>query len=107
MSIRGRIYALRSPDTDRIYIGSTTRALYCRMAEHRRDMKLINKGEKLWRKTRATELLNYPNVFMDLIEEITCESKLELQLKEKEVILRFRDFAVNYADPVTGKKMPV
>ena len=100
--IRGRIYALKSPETDKIYIGSTTRPLYNRWAEHKCDIKYLRAGNprKAYKKTTATQITQYPTAYIELIEEYYCETRGELLEREREVIRRFPN-CVNTNDPVT------
>ena len=68
----GKIYSLRSHQTDKIYIGSTIQPLYKRLYGHR--TKKLN------------ELANYNDVYIELIEEYPCNNKMELERKEGEHI---------------------
>ena len=101
---KSKIYCLTSPETDAIYIGSTTRPLYTRMAEHRRDWKLLSAGvaAKGYKKTTATEVTQYPSVHITLVEEYPCGSRDELHARERYHVLR-SPHAVNRADPITAR----
>lgn len=68
----GKIYCLRSHQTDDIYIGSTIQPLYKRLYEHK--IQKIN------------DLANYDDVYIELIEEYKCNNKMELLKKEGEHI---------------------
>jgi len=68
----GKIYCLRSHQTEDIYIGSTTQPLYKRLYQHK--IKKVN------------ELANYDDVYIELIEEYSCNNKMELCKKEGEHI---------------------
>ncbi len=70
--INGKIYSLRSHQTDKIYIGSTIQPLYKRFYEHK------NK--------KQNELANYDDVYIELIEEYKCKNRMELERKEGEHI---------------------
>jgi hypothetical protein len=102
----GKIYRLSSPETNAVYIGSTTRPLYTRMAEHRRDWKLLSTGvaNKGYKKTSATEVTQFPSVQITLLEEYPCESREELHARERHHVLQC-PFAVNRADPINGKRL--
>ena len=102
MSISGKIYALRSPDTDKIYIGSTSRSLTQRWNEHRADIRYLqaNNPKKAYKKTTATEITKYGNAYIELIEEFKCDTKEELLKREREIILKHSN-CVNRADPIT------
>ena len=76
----GRIYTLRSHQTDDIYIGSTTRMLRKRMAEHRYNYK--------HRKTHtsAHQILQYEDCYIELLEEFPCDNKEQLEKREMECV---------------------
>ena len=101
---KSKLYYLSSPETDAVYIGSTTRPLYTRMAEHRRDWKLLSEGvaAKGYKKTTATEVTQFPSCTITLLEEYPCSSRQELIAREQFHVLR-SPTAVNRADPITGK----
>lgn len=102
MSISGKIYALKSPDTDKIYIGSTSRSLSQRWGEHKADIRYLqaNNPKKGYKKTTATEITKYGNAYIELIEEFKCESREDLLKREREIILKHSN-CVNRADPIT------
>jgi len=68
----GKIYSLRSHQTDKIYIGSTIQPLYKRLYYHK------------FKKTN--ELSNYDDVYIEIIEEYSCKNRMELERKEGEHI---------------------
>ena len=102
MSISGKIYALKSPDTDKIYIGSTSRSLTQRWNEHRADIRYLqaNNPKKAYKKTTATEITKFGNAYIELIEEFKCDTREELLKREREIILKHSN-CVNRADPIT------
>jgi len=74
----GKIYAVRSHQTEQIYIGSTTQSLSTRFAEHKCRSKTRNCSSK--------EILQYPDAYIELIEEYSCDNKEQLNKKEGEHI---------------------
>ena len=76
----GKIYCLRSHQTDKIYIGSTTQKLSQRMTKHRNHYK--------YKKTplNSYELMSYDDCYIELLENYPCNSKEELCKKEGEYI---------------------
>jgi len=76
----GRIYAIKSPNTSKIYIGSTKHALLSRMMEHIRHARC----EKV--KCRSREIINAGDAYIELIEEYTCGSRIELTKREYEIM---------------------
>ena len=80
----GKIYTIRSHETDEVYIGSTTETLAQRMAKHRASMKRWKEGKHNY--TTSFKILEYPTCYIELLEEYPCNSKMELEKKEGEYI---------------------
>jgi len=74
----GKIYSLRSYQTDKIYVGSTARKLCARMGQHRYDYKT---GVDI----SAKELMQYDDCYIELLEEYPCENKLQLKRREGQI----------------------
>lgn len=76
----GRVYCIRSHQTPNIYIGSTKQILCMRMGSHRRDYKkfLNNKTNYI----TSFEILKYGDAYIELIEEVECETKSQLWARE-------------------------
>jgi len=72
----GKIYKLHSYQTDKIYIGSTTRLLCQRVANHKTDFK---------RGTHITshDILKYNDAMITLIETYPCNHRNELEKRER------------------------
>lgn len=77
---QSKIYAIRSPQTDNIYIGSTTQSLCARMAQHRGKYKFNRDG------TSSKEILKYGDAYIELVELFTCNNVEELHKREYEII---------------------
>lgn len=103
---KSKIYILRSPDTEDVYIGSTTRNLGTRMAEHRRDYKLVSQGKRLYKKNTAMKITKFGNAYIELIEAFPCANKNELCIKEYEVMQKYPN-CVNLINPTTNKSIHV
>lgn len=101
---KSKLYYLSSPETDAIYIGSTTRSLSARLSEHRRDWKLLSEGipTKAYKKTTATEVTQFPSFTITLLEAFPCANRQELHAREL-FHVRQCPMAVNRADPMTGR----
>lgn len=82
---KGKIYAIKSKETEKVYIGSTCSTLKKRMSSHKADYKRKLKGGK-FRSTNSDNILKYADAYIELIEECPCETKRELLDKEGEVI---------------------
>jgi len=76
---KGKIYCIRSPNTDLIYIGSTCQKLSQRMGEHRINIKKN-------RNTTSKIIFEYGEPYIELLENYPCNNKEELLKKEGEHI---------------------
>ena len=76
----GKIYCLRSHQTDKIYIGSTIQNLSQRMAKHRNHYKYKK------RYLNSYKLMCYDDCYIELLEKYPCNSREELCKKEGEYI---------------------
>lgn len=81
---QGKIYCLRSHQTDDIYIGSTTQPLSVRMAGHRRKCKHWKEGKGHY--VSSYELLEYDDCYIELIEKCPCDCRMELERREGQLI---------------------
>jgi len=88
----GKIYSIRSHQTNEIYIGSTITTLSRRLTSHRGDLKKKNDGKS----TNCTsfKLLAYSDYYIELIEAYPCANKNELERREGQII-RETDNCVN------------
>jgi len=76
----GKIYTIRSNQTEKYYIGSTTQTLTKRLSKHKsnfEDWKRNGKGYMT-----SFEILKYDDVYIELLELFPCKSKEELNKKE-------------------------
>ena len=92
----GKIYCLRSHQTDKIYIGSTTLKLCTRMAKHRCNYRKSIDG------TSSKDMLCYDDCYIELLELYPCNSKIELRKKEGEYIRKMD--CINKNIPCRTKK---
>jgi len=76
----GKIYCIRSPNTDLIYIGSTCQKLSQRMCGHRRDNKTKLK------ESSSKIIFDYGDAYIELLENYSCDNKEQLLKKEGEYI---------------------
>jgi len=67
-----------SPNTGKVYIGSTTQPLYKRWWEH--------KSRAANRRTTANDIIDLGDAKIELIEEYPCASKNELDRREGQII---------------------
>jgi len=81
----GKIYILKSNQTNKVYIGSTTRTLKQRFHAH-----------KYANTTNSKILLDgYNDVKIELLELYPCNNKIELLKKEGEYIKKYKDTCIN------------
>ena len=66
----GKIYCIRSHQTERVYIGSTTQRLSKRMVGHRSNS------------CSSRDILQYDDAYIELIENYPCIDVSELQMRE-------------------------
>jgi hypothetical protein len=85
----GKIYAIKSYQTELIYIGSTVRPLSQRLGQHRSNYKKNNTG------ISSKELLKYSDYYIELIENFPCNSKEELEKREGYFIKQNINICVN------------
>ena len=80
----GKIYTIRSYQTDDIYIGSTTQTLTKRLSSHKMKFKNWENGKN--RRTSSFEIIKYDDAYIELLELFPCSSKLELHRREGQLI---------------------
>jgi hypothetical protein len=71
----GKIYIIKAPTTDRIYIGSTTMTLKARLREHQKQALLGGS-------CRSKEILAHEGYTIELLEDYPCNSSEELRRRE-------------------------
>ena len=71
----GKIYAIRSHQTDKIYIGSTTQTLAVRFGGHKKKMDCS-----------SIQILEFGDAYIELLEEFPCANKMQLNRREGELI---------------------
>jgi hypothetical protein len=81
----GTIYMISSPNTDKVYIGSTTMKLSRRFSTH----KCISNT------ARSKIIIESGDAVITAIDSIEDEDKEELRIKELEYIQFYKDICVN------------
>ena len=82
----GKIYSIRSPHTDKVYIGSTTQPLFKRFSKHKWNYNSWKKGNSYEKKITSFDIFDYGDAYIELIEEYPCENKMLLNKREGEII---------------------
>ena len=80
----GKIYAIRSPSTDKVYIGSTCDSSANRICGHRKDYRRFKAGK--FNNVSSFQLLEFKDEYIELVEACVCNNKDELTRREGEVI---------------------
>jgi hypothetical protein len=79
---KGKIYKIVSPNSDKIYIGSTVQPLKDRFDSH---MSNWRNGQNR-HSTTAFRIIDKGGAFIQLIEDFACKTKWELNRREGEFI---------------------
>ena len=80
----GKIYTIRSYQTDNVYYGSTTQPLSKRLSKHKETYKRYQ-NEK-YHYVTSFEIIKYEDCYIELYENCPCNSKAELEKREGECI---------------------
>lgn len=89
-----KIYKLVSSQTDKFYIGSTTRELCKRKAEHKYEYKKYLENNNNTYIT-SYEIMKFEDAKIELIKEVKCENRKELEKIEGECIKEYHDRILN------------
>lgn len=81
----GKIYMIKSRETENIYIGSTYCELGRRISLHRSNYKRQLEGKKV-SNCSSYELVKFADNYIELVENFPCNNKQELFRREGEVI---------------------
>lgn len=81
---KGKIYCIRSFQTDDVYVGSTTQTLSQRLGKHKVSYKLYLKGKAKY--VTAYKILKYDDYYIELITLYPCSCKAELEAEEGKFI---------------------
>tara|TARA_R110000764_G_scaffold20898_2_gene53251 strand:- start:351 stop:806 length:456 start_codon:yes stop_codon:yes gene_type:complete len=90
----GKIYKIYHQQNEKIYIGSTTQTLSQRLAEHKKKLTC-----------RSKCLFNYETLpTIELLENYSCNSKLELRQREQNYLDLYEDIKLNIQRAVMTKE---
>ena len=81
MSTIGKVYKIYSEQTNKVYIGSTTKLLLQRFLRHKKDYRLYNNGK--FHFVTSFHILEYDDCNIELIEEVEFDDKKELIKRER------------------------
>lgn len=88
-----KIYAIKSYQTNKYYIGSTTKTLFARLRQHNYAKKRHNLHKDQY--STSYEILQYDDHYIELLENYHCNSKEELRRREGQLIREHKDCLVN------------
>jgi len=88
----GTIYIIQSPNTDKVYIGSTLRTLHERFREHKKPSN----------NTNSCLVINEGKPYIELLEEVKVIDEPELRFYEQQYLELYSDIAVNEVDAFGG-----
>ena len=90
---KSMIYTIRSPTTDKYYIGSTTQKLCKRFGDHKIKYKLYLDAKHHF--VTSFNLLELGDAYIELLEEMNCDNKTQLEKREGELIREHKNDCVN------------
>ena len=90
---KSMIYTIRSPATDKYYIGSTTQNLCKRFSDHKINYKYYLEAK--YHFVSSFKLLELGDAYIELLEEINCDNKTQLVKREGELIREHKNNCVN------------
>ena len=89
----GKIYSIRSHQTDKYYIGSSCNDLCKRLYLHRHHYKHYLKNKLKY--MSSFEIIKYDDHYIEVIEDYPCKSKRELEKREGELQRQYKNDIVN------------
>ena len=98
----GKIYALRSHNSENYYIGSTITRLSQRLHEHKKKYNQYNDKKTYSKYQSSYKIMELGDYFIELLENYPCNSKEELNKKEGEYIRKYKTEIVNKC--IAGRK---
>ena len=99
----GKIYTIRSFQTEKYYIGSTNhKTLSQRLSKHKSKYREWLKDKKKY--ITSFEILKYDDYYIELLELYPCNLKAELHKREGEMIRLHKDSLVNKFVPCRTAK---
>lgn len=88
-----KIYKISSNQCEKFYIGSTTTTLKERLRHHKKDYTSYIKGNR--GNVTSFEIVKFDDAIIELIKDVKCESRKELERIEGECILEHHNRILN------------
>ena len=95
----GKIYTIRSHETDKYYIGATCQPLHKRFHQHKNDYQKFLQNKYTY--VSSFDIIQYDDCYIELLEIYPCNSKEELNKYEGECIRKYKNEVVN--KQITGR----
>lgn len=83
---KSKIYVIRSPNTESVYIGSTTRPLYERFSKHKASKKLCQAQQGKYNYVSSFDILEAGDAYIELLCDFPCERREQLNRREGQYI---------------------
>lgn len=78
----GKIYVIKSPNTEKIYIGSTCLSLAGALKNHKKDYYKYNYSGYIRLYRSSFHIIDAGDAYIELIQDYPCESQKELEILE-------------------------
>jgi len=88
-----KIYKISSSQCNKFYIGSTIQTLNKRLSAHKTNYKSYEKGIRHY--TTSYEVVKYDDAIIELIKDVKCENRKQLEKIEGECILEHHNRILN------------
>ncbi len=98
---KGQIYVIRNTLNDKVYVGSTTRTISRRWAQHRSCAK--NENVQHFKIYKAIEEIGIDNFYIEFLEAWPCENRGQLCAREGHHIRLMDSVKNGYNDNVAGR----
>jgi len=101
---KSQIYILKSPHSNRFYIGSTIQGYQLRKLKHYYDYKGFHGITPKFRHYRTSfKIIDDGDYYVELLEDYKCDNKKDLLIRETEYIHYYKN---KYGDRLVNKYLP-
>ena len=90
---KAKIYAIKSPNTNKIYIGSTCHDLESRLKEHKYAFNCYNNGKNKY--TSSFQIISRGDPYIELLKECPSIYKHQILYEEGEFIRLYKNNCIN------------
>jgi len=88
-----KIYAIKSSQANKYYVGATTKRLCQRIAQHKQNYNKF--VQKIGDYDSSFDILNFSDANIQLLESFECKNKDELNAKLNTYLISYKDHIVN------------